>query len=959
MSGSILRRIYRVRPLSASIMCLPPLLIGFWYAWNAHERFHAARRIERDPIALSLETYQILLHDLLTRDLHRMTKATPPDPSRLEQLTFRMDQEDMDTLERGVERQSGRKYARAKLEFDGTSHKVELRLRGQRSWHLAAEQKSLKVQLDKGDLLKGHRVFNLINDPSPGVVGEHLILDLARENGLLAPQLGFARVRFNATDMGVFQYETQPDESLLRTNGRVPSSIYAGDLSADGDSWALWNSTEHWKKPAARTDDETTKQDFSELQRLLTKVRTASHSEFVDFVEHEVDLEKFALLDALDVAFGGDTHNFRQNQRYVFDPYRGRWEPIVRSFEGFRDGPDFNLVEYPLSMRLKMTPGYLARRNQLLYGLLAGEASFPSLERRGTKALLKLAPELRTDPFWDAYKLLNQVDAYHHRMLRPMTMRRATLALRADLVTYRRRVQQLRSALEKNPLFLRWRASVEPVSAGPGRQASEHGPPPAVRHHTLLELFIDGQSGASVDRIRVRLGNDCADQSARLSRQGETLSEATLPTDLELDGLVLQPAVAVASRPKSSGAEGNIRTQLLPERYELSLETACPPLSVDVHAVHLVTGSRILAQPVEDNILARLPRSRSSATDAIRFAPGEVAPHAWSLERPHPSQVTLGPGTVEIAQTRVFEAHQRVKVLPGTQLKLGAKASLIFLGPTEFQGTRTAPITVERAGTAPWGGIALQGRYTQGSRLRHVSASGGSTPSWRLVSYPAMINVHDTKDIAFEHCHFKDNTGSGDVVHVAYVDNVAIADSKVSNAASDAWDLEFVRGKMLRLSAVNIGDDALDLMGAKVDVQDSVLVGIKGNAISAGEESKVDLRNSVISEATVGVLAKNASDVDLDGVLLFRNETGVRVYQRTVRYAGSSSVTADSLFCVDTKKKIVKRDDRGKSELDYGQARSGFPPAGSLDMMLRDLMGLRDWAALAVWSQAQRDGSVL
>src|SRR5690606_9605463 len=147
---------------------------------------------------------------------------------------------------------------------------------------------------------------------------EHLILDLARENGLLAPQLGFARVRLNATDTGGWQYETQPDASLLRSNGRVPSRLYAGDLSGEGDSWARWQSPGQSQKPAARTDDETTKQDFSELQRLLTKVRTASHSEFVDFVEHEVDLEKFALLDALDVAFGGDTHNFRQNQRYVF-----------------------------------------------------------------------------------------------------------------------------------------------------------------------------------------------------------------------------------------------------------------------------------------------------------------------------------------------------------------------------------------------------------------------------------------------------------------------------------------------------------------------------------------------------------------------------------------------------------------------------------------------------------------
>ena len=49
---------------------------------------------------------------------------------------------------------------------------MELRLRGQRYWHTGTDQKSLKVQLPKGKLVKGHRVFNLINDPSPMVVGE-------------------------------------------------------------------------------------------------------------------------------------------------------------------------------------------------------------------------------------------------------------------------------------------------------------------------------------------------------------------------------------------------------------------------------------------------------------------------------------------------------------------------------------------------------------------------------------------------------------------------------------------------------------------------------------------------------------------------------------------------------------------------------------------------------------------
>src|SRR5690606_29175552 len=116
-------------------------------------------------------------------------------------------------------------------------------------------------------------------------------------------------------------------------------------------------------------------------------------------------------------------------------------------------------------------------------------------------------------------------------------------------------------------------------------------------------------------------------------------------------------------------------------------------------------------------------------------------------------------------------------------------------------------------------------------------------------------------------------------------------DSRVMDASGDAWDLEFVTGTMRRVSAVNVGDDAIDLMGAKLELVDSAFVAVRGNGISAGEESKVTVRNSVISDAKVGLLAKNASDVDLLGTVLFRNETGVRTYQRTVRYAGDSRVT--------------------------------------------------------------------
>lgn len=949
------RRIYRMRPLTALVLCLPATLIALWYSWNAYERFATARRVEGERVPLTLELFQLHLHDLLARDARRMTLEPPPAKSSLETFEFQIDQEGLDTLERGRNRVTGRDYASAKLLVRGQLEKVELRLRGQRYWHMGTEQKSLKVRLPKGRLVNGHRVFNVINDPSPMVVGEQLILDLARERGILTPVSSFARVRMNATDLGVFRYETQPDESLLRTSRRVPGSIYSGDLASDGDSWELWKSTKAWKKPASSTDDAATALDFSELTRLLTAVRESTYAEFADFARHELDLERFALFDAIDVAFGGNRHNFRQNQKYAFDADRGRWEPIAWSFEGFRDDPNFNPVEHPLLIRLKMVPGYLALRDRLLYEFLMGDGSYTALERRGTRELQKLAPELNTDPFWDAYHLMNRVDGFHRQLVRPMNMTRAVLVFESELWTYRQRSQQLLAELTQNPLHVRWQAAEPAPSVGAPSAAAESAP-----QRTRLELFIQGRVGVGVRQIAVQVPEACRNEPARVLRGGRVLVESARTDVLELQRpLELLPGVRLSAVAQPGGTDGNVRTEPTAERFELEIETRCAPTGFEVTGSQLATGRRVVGQPVPANLPSEVPRVRSLPDQRARFEPGEVAPHPWGLESPAPEPIVLGPGRVEVAATRVFEAHQQVQVQPGTRLLLGAKASLIFLGPVEFLGTSTDPIVLERAGTESWGGLALLGPATKGSRLANVQAAGGSSASYRLAQLPAMLNIHDTGDIVIDHCRFRQNAGPGDVVHVAYVDGLSVTDSEIRDAAQDAWDLAFTRGSLERVRVVNAGDDALDLMSTELAISDSLLLGAKGNAVSAGEETRARLQNSLIAGSNVAVLAKNASRVDLSGALLFKNTTGVRVYQRTVRYAGKSDVNADFSFAALTKKKLVDRSDRDHDRLDFGDLQAGYPPPGILDGMLHDLISLESWSELDGWLTAQRSGDVL
>ncbi len=926
-------------------MCVPAALLVVWYAWTAFAQVDRYRRAVKDAPPLTLETLHIALHDQLDSDIRRMLMAPPPEPSSLHAYRLRVNRHDWDALVDSADIESDRPYVEAKVEHEGRLVDAEVRLRGNRHWHVGAMQKSLKVKLEKGELIQGHRIFNLLNDPTPMVVGLQLILNITEESEILTPVSRFVRLKLNSKDLGVYHYETAADESLLRSSRRMPGSIYASELPESAPTDELWSKSKYWTKVSTRTDSEEDRTDFSDLDRFLHHVHGASSKEFDEFAEHELDLETFARLDAIDVAFGGDQRDFRENHDYYFDPYRGRWEPIAGTIRGFRDDREFNLVENPVLLRLKMTPGYLSRRDRLLYEMLMGKASPSAVQERATQLLKELAPELRTDPYWDAYRALPRIDTFHRRMVRPNKLPRLSLVVESELTTYGHRHAQLVSALEKNPLYL------DVGVTGPS-ETTEAGS----ELTTPLALIVDGHAGVALTELSVSFASDCDKPALALRRGAELVPTRGVGGQLALENeLSLYPTVALVARRDPDERRGNVRAAIVPTPYPLSLVSSCRPRTVTARGRHLATDSRVVSRPASAELLARLPARRLGPDDRPAMQVGEVAPHPWQLEQAPPRAIRLGPGEVSIGETRVFGPNETVTIAPGTHLRMGAKASLIFLGRVLFEGEPSEPIVIDGLDARRWGGIAVQGPATRGSRLEHLLVGGGTKPAWRSVPYPAMVNIHHTSDIVLEGCRFSESDPQMDTLHVAYVDGLTATDTTLAKVAGDGIDLEYTRAAVRRLRLINIGDDGLDVMGSQVTLSDSFILGAQGNGISAGEESVVRVQNTLIAGSTVGVLAKNAAKVALSGSVLYGNEIGVRTYQRTVRYAGESEVTADVLFVADSRKSAVKRGDREVDRLDRGRVLLDLPQPGVLDHMLDDVLEIPSWQALKGWIGEQRN----
>jgi len=912
-----------MRPLSAALVCLPGILLCAWYGWNAFSSFDTYRRFAEPGYELTLADFQLALHDVVSRDLRRMALDPAPEDSKLERFALQMDSDSLEAIygSDGAEQ----RYVPATLDLGSRLQPVEVRLRGSKHWNVLGEQRSLKIRLPAGELYDGHRVFNLLNDPNPMVVGEELILDLARESGVLTPRSSFARVRVNGADLGVMRFETQPDEGLLRMRRRMPGSIYSSNLPAAADTAELWSGTKHWSKAAWRAEDEKT--SFAELERLLDRLAHATTREFVDFARSELDLEAFATHDAVDVIFGGDQHDFRDNHKLYFDPYRGKFEPVATNFRGYKHEGYLDLVENPILLRLKLVPEYLSARSRILHDLLVGDGRVAAIKRRGHKIMRRLAPELRSDRNFDAYKLLPGVDGFHRQMMRPMDLERAVLVFESELSTYATRHAFLVREIQRNPLWIAVGETEQRADPAAGGEPASFA--------TRFRLIVDGQAGVALEEVRASFPAGCDDPTYEVRTDGRPPG-----------GLALHPRVQLIARAKPGRAEGAVRAVPAPASYPFELVSSCAPTGIEVLATHLATGSRVRARPAPAELIASLPAASLGPDEVPRFVAGEVAPEPGLLAAPAAEVIRLGPGDVAVDETRVFGPHHSVEVAPGTRLAMGAGASLIFLGPVRFAGSARAPVVIEGAGPEPWGGIALQGPATAGSSFEHVVLRGGTAPTWRLVPYPGTVDIHDTARVTLRGCHFGGNGKADDLLHAVYVEDLLIEDCLFEDAASDAVDLEFVRGVLRRVEMRRMGDDGLDLMGADVTLADSVVVGCVGYGVSAGEETEARVRDSLVARCKAGVLAKNASSVALTGALLFEDKIAVRVYKRTVRFSGDSRVEADALYAIGCGR-TTRTDDESEGALAFGRVERQAPSDGSLDHLLSDVLGLDGFDRLA------------
>jgi hypothetical protein len=516
-----------------------------------------------------------------------------------------------------------------------------------------------------------------------------------------------------------------------------------------------------------------------------------------------------------------------------------------------------------------------------------------------------------------------------------MDLERQLMVFETIMARFKDRVAYLRQELGR-PGF---DAVVQPAVPRPGAES----------WRATVRLEVSGHSGYRIDRLEVEPPASCPEGGWTL-RADRNLSGVPDEGDLPFEKrrLTLEPGNRTVARPVHP-YRGSVRTEPSPRQYRFFVEGPCLPTAVVVQAVRVVDGELLTLRT--ELAAAADPVVPPVSDRSYRSGPGQESMHPWCHAPAVAQVVELGPGPVDFKEDREFGPHEEVHIRPGTTLRLSNDVSLVFRGKVLAEGTANAPITFTGR-KKRYGGIALVGPATEGSRFRYVRFERGRKPSWGIGAFPAMVNIHDTRDVVLEHCTFGfPGKGADDTLHVAYVADLVLKDVTVAFPRSDGIDLEFSSGVLAGVTVIGAGDECLDLMSCHLAVRDSRLMECGGSAISAGEESRLTLVDSYLGKGEQGLLVKNASSVVVDGSLFHRLTTGVRVQVRSDRYDRRSRIRGEALHVLECEQGLVVEGPPRRRDPTVVT-----PTEDDLERLRSAVLGGTDWSGLdAVTERLRRE----
>jgi hypothetical protein len=244
-------------------------------------------------------------------------------------------------------------------------------------------------------------------------------------------------------------------------------------------------------------------------------------------------------------------------------------------------------------------------------------------------------------------------------------------------------------------------------------------------------------------------------------------------------------------------------------------------------------------------------------------------------------------GNYKTNKTIRVPAGYTLQIEKGFSLDLSNEASLLSYSPMICKGTKTDPIKFNSSdGT---GNGILVSNCDQISILEYCQFNNLSNPNAMDWSLSGAVNFNEA-NVRITNSSFKKNRCEDGLNIIR--SNFYLASVDFSNIFSDAFDGDFVTGKLENCTFLNCGNDGVDVSGSTIEVNNIVVSNASDKAISIGEGSKLIGGQVKIVGGEIGVVSKDLSIIELNGVNIVDSQLAISSFQKKSEYGpGTISIT--------------------------------------------------------------------
>lgn len=251
------------------------------------------------------------------------------------------------------------------------------------------------------------------------------------------------------------------------------------------------------------------------------------------------------------------------------------------------------------------------------------------------------------------------------------------------------------------------------------------------------------------------------------------------------------------------------------------------------------------------------------------FAGTAGAPRAGNLDSvlvAHPflerdgTGIRIPAGEWNVNTDIVLPDGVKVTVEGGAILRFAADALFLARGPMELRGSAARPVVLTGAsGTWP-GLVCLEAQApSTWTHVRVENTRSTERPGWLLTGG---VTFYESP-VTLTECAFAGSAGE-DALNIIRSE-FAMLRCVFSDAASDAFDGDFVTGKIHDSVFHDITGDGIDVSGSRLEIKNLRAWSIGDKAVSVGEASEARLFDVDLQAASIGVAAKDLSRALLQG----------------------------------------------------------------------------------------------